>query len=103
MHKKNAYKHTAYQLTAEEIDNTQSESAAEDELPSEDSFILYQMQAAIHFSKAKNQLPRKTHLIANIPYRIKQHQNHHKYLTSLFGYLCRCKHHAQKCIPNDVQ
>ena len=31
-------------------------------------------------SQAKSKMPKKTHLIANIPYRIKQHQSHHKYL-----------------------
>ena len=31
-------------------------------------------------NQAKSRLPKKTHLIANLPYWIKQHQSHHKYL-----------------------
>ena len=38
------------------------------------------MKAEINLSQAKSKMPKKTHLIANIPYRIKQHQSHHKYL-----------------------
>ena len=38
------------------------------------------MKAEIKLSQAKSKMPKKTHLIANIPYRIKQHQSHHKYL-----------------------
>ena len=38
------------------------------------------MKAEIKSSQAKNKIPKKTHLIANIPYRIKQCQSHHKYL-----------------------
>ena len=72
-------KHSAYQITAEEMDNTSESEVDEDEDSySDDSFILYQMRAAIN--QAKSKVPKKTHLIANIPYRIKQHQAHHKYL-----------------------
>ena len=45
---------------------------------SDDSFILYQVKAVIN--QAKSRLPKKTYLIANLPYQIKQHQSHHKYL-----------------------
>ena len=38
------------------------------------------MKAEINLLQAKSKMPKKTHLIANIPYRIKQHQSHHKYL-----------------------
>ena len=38
------------------------------------------MKAEINLSQAKSKIPKKTHLIANIPYRIKEHQSHHKYL-----------------------
>ena len=61
------------------MDNTsESEVDKDEDSYSDDSFILYQMRAAIN--QAKSKVPKKTHLIANIPYRIKQHQAHHKYL-----------------------
>ena len=72
-------KKTAYQITAEEIDND-SESNTEEETYSDDSFVLYQMRAQINLSRAQNKVPKKTHLIANLPYRLKQYQTHHKYL-----------------------
>ena len=72
-------KHSAYQITAEEMKNNSDSEVEEDEDSySDDSFILYQMKAEIN--QAKSKVPKKTHLIANIPYRIKQHQAHHKYL-----------------------
>ena len=69
-------KHSAYQITAEELQPDESE--VDEDSYSDDSFILYQVQAVIN--QAKSRLPKKTHLIANLPYRIKQHQSHHKYL-----------------------
>ena len=70
---------SAYQITAEEMDNTSESGVDENEDSySDDSFILYQMRAVIN--QAKSKVPKKTHLIANIPYRIKQHQAHHNYL-----------------------
>ena len=45
---------------------------------SDDSFVLYQVKAVVN--QAKSKVSKKTHLIANLPYRIKQHQGHHKYL-----------------------
>ena len=45
---------------------------------SDDSFLLYQVKAVIN--QAKSRLLKKTHLIANLPYQINQHQSHHKYL-----------------------
>ena len=72
-------KHSAYQITAEEMENpSESELDEDDESTSDDSFVLYQMKAVIN--QAKSKVPKKTHLIANLPYRIKQHQAHHKYL-----------------------
>ena len=73
-------KKSAYQITAEEIDSNNSESETDEDSYSDDSFILHQMKAEINLSQAKSKMPKKTHLIANIPYRIKQHQSHHKYL-----------------------
>ena len=58
--------------------NSDSEVEEDEDSYSDDSFILYQMKAEIN--QAKSKVPKKTHLIANIPYRIKQHQAHHKYL-----------------------
>ena len=72
-------KKSAYQITAEEIENHSTSETDEDSY-SDDSFILHQMKAEINLSQAKNKIPKKTHLIANIPYRIKQHQSYHKYL-----------------------
>ena len=72
-------KKTAYQITAEEIDNG-SESNTDEDSYSDDSFVLYQMRAKINLSRAQNKVPKKTHLIANLPYRLKQYQTHHKYL-----------------------
>ena len=72
-------KKSAYQITAEEIENHSASETDEDSY-SDDSFILHQMKAEINLSQAKSKMPKKTHLIANIPCRIKQHQSHHKYL-----------------------
>ena len=69
-------KHSVYQITAEELE--QDESEMDEDSCSDDSFILYQVKAVIN--QAKSRLPKKTHLIANLPYWIKQHQSHHKYL-----------------------
>ena len=74
-----AEKKSAYQITAEEIENHSASETDEDSY-SDDSFILHKMKAEINLSQAKSKMPKKTHLIANIPYRIKQHQSHHKYL-----------------------
>ena len=72
-------KKSAYQITAEEIENHSASETDEDSY-SDDSFILHQIKAEINLSQTKSKMPEKTHLIANIPYRIKQHQSHHKYL-----------------------
>ena len=71
-------KKTVYQITAEEIDNG-SESNTDEDSYSDDSFVLYQMRAKINLSRTQNKVPKKTHLIANLPYRLKQYQTHHKY------------------------
>ena len=55
-----------------------SENDEDEDSTSDDSFVLYQVKAVIN--QAKSKVLKKTHLIANIPYRIKQHQTHHKYL-----------------------
>ena len=47
---------------------------------SDDSFVLYQMRAKINMSTTQQRVPKKTHLIANLPYRLKQYQTYHKYL-----------------------
>ena len=95
-------KKTAYQITAEEIDNG-SESNTDDDSYSDDSFVLYQMRAQINLSRAQNKVPKKTHLIANLPYRLKQYQTHHKYLwIDLTRYMCRCQHYAKECTSDDV-
>ena len=47
---------------------------------SDDSFVLYQMKAKINMSTTQQKVPEKTYLIANLPYRPKQYQTHHKYL-----------------------
>ena len=71
-------KKTAYQITAEEIDNhSASEMDETDDSYSYDSFVLYQVRAKINLSKTQDKAPKKTHLIA---YRLKQYQSHHKYL-----------------------
>ena len=57
-----------------------SESEMDDDPYSDDSFVLYQMRAKINMSTAQQRVPKKTHLIANLPYRLKQYQTHHKYL-----------------------
>ena len=72
-------KKSAYQITAEEMENHSASETDEDSY-SDDSFILHQMKAEINLSQAKSKIQKKTHLIANIPYRIKQYQTHHKYL-----------------------
>ena len=72
-------KKSSYQITAEEIDNHSASETDEDSY-SDDSFILHQIKAEINLSQAKSRIPEKTHLIANIPYRMKQHQFNHKYL-----------------------
>ena len=72
-------KKTAYQITAEEMENN-SESEMDEDPYSDDSFILYQMRAKINMSTTQRRVPKKTHLIANLPYRLKQYQTHHKYL-----------------------
>ena len=69
-------KHSAYQITAEELE--QDESEMYEDSCRDDSFILYQVKAVIN--QAKSRLPKKTHLIANLLYRINQLQSHHKYL-----------------------
>ena len=51
-----------------------------DDSYSDDSFVLYQVRAKINMSKTQDKAPKKTHLIANLPYRLKQYQTHHKYL-----------------------
>ena len=38
------------------------------------------MRAKINLSKTQDKAPTKAHLIANLPYRLKQYQTHHKYL-----------------------
>ena len=73
-------KKSAYQITAEEIDNSASEMDETDDSYSDDSFVLYQVRAKINLSKTQDNAPKKTHLIANLPYRLKQYQTHHKYL-----------------------
>ncbi|MCG8622670.1 MAG: hypothetical protein MJE68_11840, partial [Proteobacteria bacterium] len=96
-------KHSAYQITAEEMaNNSESDENEDDGSTSDDSFVMYQMKAVVN--QAKSKVPKKTHLIANLPYRIKQHQAHHKYLlfASSLGHMCRCKHYAQKCVSDDV-
>ena len=61
------------------MENTSESEMKEDEdSNSDNNFVLYQVKAVIN--QAKRKVPKKTHLIANIPYRIKQHQTHHKYL-----------------------
>ena len=72
-------KKTAYQITAEEMENN-SESEMDEDPYSDDSFVLYQMRAKINMSTTQWRVPKKTHLIANLPYRLKQYQTHHKYL-----------------------
>ena len=72
-------KETAYQITAEEMENN-SESEMDEDPYSDDSFVLYQMRAKINMSTTQRRVPKKTHLIANLPYRLKQYQTHHKYL-----------------------
>ena len=72
-------KKTAYQITAEEMENN-SESEMDEDPYSDDSFVLYQMRAQINMSTTQRRVPKKTHLIANLPYRLKQYQTHHKYL-----------------------
>ena len=72
-------KKTAYQITAEEMENN-SESEMDEDPYSDDSFVLYQMRAKINMSTTQRRVPKKTHLIANLPYRLKQYQTHHKYL-----------------------
>ena len=72
-------KKTAYQITAEEMENN-SESEMDEDPYSDDSFVLYQMRAKINMSTAQRRIPKKTHLMANLPYRLKQYQTHHKYL-----------------------
>ena len=94
-------KHSAYQITAEEIENDGESEVEEDEdSTSDDSFVLYQVKAVIH--QARSKVPKKTHLIANLPYWIKQHQAHHKYLR------VRLDTYADvnimpKCVSDDVQ
>ena len=72
-------KKSTYQITAEEIENHSASETDEDSY-SDDSFILHQMKVEINLSQAKSKISKKTHLIANIPYRIRQHQSHHEYL-----------------------
>ena len=57
-----------------------SESEMDEDPYSDDSFVLYQMRAKINMSTTQLRVPKKTHLIANLPYRLKQYQTHHKYL-----------------------
>ena len=57
---------------------TKTEMDKDEDSCSDDCFILYQMKAEIN--QAKSKVPKETHLITNIPYRIKQHSAHHKYL-----------------------
>ena len=57
-----------------------SESDIEDDSYAADSFILHRVKAKINLSRAQNKVPKKTHLIANLAYRLKQYQAHHKYL-----------------------
>ena len=71
-------KHSAYQITVEEIENDGESEVEDADSTSDDSFVLYQVKAVVNQTKSK--VPKKTHLIANLPYRIKQHQGHHKYL-----------------------
>ena len=74
-------KKSAYQITAEEIDNhSASEIDETDDSYSHDSFVLYQVRAKINLSKTQDKAPKKMHLIANLPYRLKQYQPHHKCL-----------------------
>ena len=76
---KTCTKHSAYQITAEEIENDSESEVEEDEdSTSDDSFVLYQVKAVIH--QARSKVPKKTHLIANLPYQIKLYQAHHKFL-----------------------
>ena len=66
---------------------------------SDDSFILSQMRAQINLSQATSKIPKRTHLIANLPYCIKQHQAHHKYLRVRLDTCADVKHYAKKvCI-----
>ena len=65
-------KKTAYQITAEEMENN-SESEMDEDPYSDDSFVLYQMRAKINMSTTRRRVPKKTHLIANLPYRLKVH------------------------------
>ena len=57
-----------------------SESEMDEDPYSDDSFVLYQMRAKINMSTVQWRVPKKTHLIANLPYRLKQYQTHHRYL-----------------------
>ena len=70
---------------------------------SDDSFVLYQMRAKINMSTTQRRVPKKTHPIANLPYRLKQYQTHHKKPKSLARHMCRCQHHAKECVSDDVQ
>ena len=65
---------------------------------SDDSFILYQVKAVIN--QAKSRLPKKTHLIANLPYQIKQHQSHHKYLRVRLDTCADVKN--KECISREI-
>ena len=51
-----------------------------DDSYSDARFVLYQVRADINLSKTQDKAPKKTYLIANLPYRLKQYQTHHKYL-----------------------
>ena len=64
-------------MAKEMENNNESEMEENEDSYSDDSFVLHQVKAVIN--QAKSKVP-KTHLIANIPYRVKQHQAHHKYL-----------------------
>ena len=92
-------KHSAYQITAEEIEKDDSE--IDEDSYSDDSFILYQVKAVIN--QAKSRLPKKTHLIANLPYWIKQHQSHHKYLRVHLDTCADVNIMQKKCVSDDVQ
>ena len=97
-------KKSTYQITAEEIENHSASEMDDDSYSeSDDSFVLYQMKAKINLSKAQDKLPKKMHLIANLPYRLKEYQAHHKYLWVSLDTCADVNIMPKKCLSDDVQ
>ena len=66
---------------------SESEMDEDEDSHSDDSFVLYKVKEKIN--QAMSKVSKKTHLIANTPYRIKQHQAFHVWTHVQMSTFCQ--------------